>query len=70
MHTCDMAVLAMSYRKPFQVYLVVNEYTVPPANNDRVLIPRDKVPVIPIPVSLKPTFDDANNKHWLDVTVT
>ena len=63
MHTNDMAVLAMSYRKPFPVYLVVNEYTVPSANNDRVLIPRDRVPVIPIPVNLKPTFDDANNKR-------
>ena len=51
MHTSDMAVMAESYRKPFLVYLVVNEYTVPSANNnDRVLKPRDRVPMIPIPV--------------------
>ena len=42
MHISDMAVMTESYRKPFPVYLVVNEYTVPSANDDRVLIPGDR----------------------------
>ena len=63
MHTIDMAVMAESYRKPFPVYLVINKYRVPSANDDRVFIPRDRVPMIPIPVKPKPTMDDVNNKH-------
>ena len=60
MHTSDMAVMAESYRKPFPVNLVVNEYTVPSANGDRVLLPSDKVPMIPLQVKPKPTLDDVN----------
>ena len=63
MHTSDMAVMAEYYRKPFPVYLVINKYTVPSANDDRVSIPRDRVPMIPIPVKPKPTLDDVNDKH-------
>ena len=63
MYTSDMAVMAESYRKPFAVYLVINKYSVPSANDDRVFILRDRVPMIPIPVKPKPTLDDVNNKH-------
>ena len=63
MHASDMAVMAESYKKPFPVYLEVNEYTVPSAKDDRILIPRDRVPMFPIPVKPKPTLDDVNNKH-------
>ena len=46
MHTSDMPVMAESYRKP--VFLVINKYTVPSANDDRVFIPRDIVLMIQI----------------------
>ena len=65
MHTSDMAVMAESYRKPFPVYLVVNEYTVPSANDDRVLIPRGRVPMIPITVKPKSTLDYVNNNDLM-----
>ena len=67
-----MAVMAESYRKPFAVYLVVSEYTVPSDDkvliprddsDDKVLIPRNRVPLIPIPVKPKPTLDGVNKKH-------
>ena len=65
-----MTVMAEYYRKPFRVYLVINKYTVPSANDDRVFIPGDRVTMIPISVKPKATLDDVNDKYWLDVTIT
>ena len=66
-----MDVMSETYKKPFPVYLVVNKYTVPTSDDDRVFIPRDRVPMIPIPQKPKPMSDGGtDNDHLLYVTST
>ena len=57
MYNSDMDVMSETYKKSFPVYLVVNKYTVPTSDGDRVFIPRDRVPMIPIPEKPKPMSD-------------
>lgn len=48
-------------RNPYPVYLVVNEYTPENAWDDTILIPRDRVPMRPIPV--KPRVDTSGGEQ-------
>ena len=70
MYISDMDVIletykkSETYKKPFPVYLVVNKYTVPTSDDDRVFIPRDRLPMIPIPEKPKPMSDGGtDNDH-------
>ena len=48
-------------KKPYPVFLVANKYTVPTSDDDRVLIPAKRVPMIPIPMKQTQTTEEKKN---------